>query len=162
MAAVDHNLSAGRCISYTESTNNPRNVRRMVTVKTQYNLKNAKEYFDEHLCVGGYHDEGHRRDPDPAIEYHADWNRGTGSVRIQLRRRWPGCTSSRHQEEIPMPQVTMSFEQRRKVLLNRMTAHAKGQTVKKVIRFQNDDVPQFLRGLERFEKESRRSRLVVK
>jgi conjugative relaxase-like TrwC/TraI family protein len=32
----------------------------MVTVKTQYNLKNAKEYFEEHLCVGEYYDEGQR------------------------------------------------------------------------------------------------------
>jgi len=30
----------------------------VVTVKTQYNLKNAKEYFEEHLCVGEYYDEG--------------------------------------------------------------------------------------------------------
>ena len=30
----------------------------MVTAKTQYNLKNAKEYFEEHLCVGDYYDEG--------------------------------------------------------------------------------------------------------
>ena len=26
--------------------------------KTQYNLKNAKEYFEEHLCVGDYYTEG--------------------------------------------------------------------------------------------------------
>ncbi len=32
----------------------------MVTVKTQYNLKNAREYFEEHLCVGDYYDEGQR------------------------------------------------------------------------------------------------------
>lgn len=32
----------------------------MVTVKTQYNLKNAKEYFEEHLAVGDYYDEGQR------------------------------------------------------------------------------------------------------
>lgn len=32
----------------------------MVTAKTQYNLKNAKEYFEEHLCVGEYYDEGQR------------------------------------------------------------------------------------------------------
>jgi len=32
----------------------------MVTAKTQYNLKNAKEYFEEHLCVGDYYDEGQR------------------------------------------------------------------------------------------------------
>ena len=30
----------------------------MVTAKTQYNLKNAREYFEEHLCVGDYYNEG--------------------------------------------------------------------------------------------------------
>jgi conjugative relaxase-like TrwC/TraI family protein len=32
----------------------------MVTAKTQYNLKNAEEYFEEHLAVGDYYDEGQR------------------------------------------------------------------------------------------------------
>jgi len=32
----------------------------MVTAKTQYNLKNAKEYFAQHLCVGDYYGEGQR------------------------------------------------------------------------------------------------------
>lgn len=32
----------------------------MVTAKTQYNLKNAREYFEEHLCVGDYYQEGHQ------------------------------------------------------------------------------------------------------
>jgi conjugative relaxase-like TrwC/TraI family protein len=32
----------------------------VLTAKTQYNLKNAKEYFEEHLCVGDYYDEGQR------------------------------------------------------------------------------------------------------
>jgi conjugative relaxase-like TrwC/TraI family protein len=32
----------------------------VVTAKTQYNLENAKEYFEEHLCVGEYYDEGQR------------------------------------------------------------------------------------------------------
>ncbi len=32
----------------------------MVTAKTQYNLKNAQEYFEGHLCVGDYYDEGQR------------------------------------------------------------------------------------------------------
>ena len=32
----------------------------MVTAKTQYNLKNAREYFKEHLCVGDYYNEGER------------------------------------------------------------------------------------------------------
>ena len=32
----------------------------MVTAKTQYNLKNAREYFEEQLCVGDYYNEGQR------------------------------------------------------------------------------------------------------
>ena len=32
----------------------------MVTAKTQYNLKNAEEYFEEHSAVGDYYDEGQR------------------------------------------------------------------------------------------------------
>ena len=32
----------------------------MVTAKTQYNLRNAREYFEEHLCVGDYYDERQR------------------------------------------------------------------------------------------------------
>ena len=32
----------------------------MVTAKTQYNLANAREYFEEHLCVCDYYDEGQR------------------------------------------------------------------------------------------------------
>lgn len=32
----------------------------VLTAKTQYSLKNAKEYFEEHLCVGDYYGEGQR------------------------------------------------------------------------------------------------------
>ena len=32
----------------------------MVTAKTQYNLRNAEQYFEEHLCVGDYYNEGQR------------------------------------------------------------------------------------------------------
>jgi conjugative relaxase-like TrwC/TraI family protein len=32
----------------------------VLTAKTQYNLRNAREYFEEHLCVGDYYDEGQR------------------------------------------------------------------------------------------------------
>jgi len=32
----------------------------MVTAKTQHSLKNAEEYFEEHLCVGDYYDQGQR------------------------------------------------------------------------------------------------------
>jgi conjugative relaxase-like TrwC/TraI family protein len=30
----------------------------VVTAQTQYNLKNAKEYFEEHLCIDDYYNEG--------------------------------------------------------------------------------------------------------
>ena len=32
----------------------------MLSPKTQYNLKNAREYFEEHLCAGDYYSEGQR------------------------------------------------------------------------------------------------------
>ena len=32
----------------------------MLSPKTQYSLKNAKDYFEEHLCVGDYYSEGER------------------------------------------------------------------------------------------------------
>jgi hypothetical protein len=32
----------------------------MVTAKKQHNLKNAQEYFEEHLCVGDYYNQGQR------------------------------------------------------------------------------------------------------
>ena len=47
----------------------------MVTAKTQYNLVNAREYFEEHLCVGDYYDEGQR--------VSGEWL-GTGAQRLGL------------------------------------------------------------------------------
>ena len=47
----------------------------MVTAKTQYSLKHAQEYFEEHLCVGDYYDEGQR--------VVGDWI-GTGAERLGL------------------------------------------------------------------------------
>ncbi|MEO7298050.1 MAG: MobF family relaxase, partial [Verrucomicrobiota bacterium] len=47
----------------------------MVTAKTQYNLKNAEEYFEEHLAVGDYYDEGQR--------VAGEWI-GLGAERLQL------------------------------------------------------------------------------
>lgn len=32
----------------------------MVIAKTQYSLRNAESYFEEHLCVGDYYDQGRR------------------------------------------------------------------------------------------------------
>ena len=47
----------------------------MVTAKTQYSLKHAQEYFEEHLCVGDYYDEGQR--------VAGEWV-GTGAGRLGL------------------------------------------------------------------------------
>ena len=47
----------------------------MVTAKTQYNLANAREYFEEHLCVGDYYDEGQR--------VSGEWQ-GIGAARLGL------------------------------------------------------------------------------
>lgn len=50
----------------------------MVTAKTQYNLTNAREYFEEHLCVGDYYDEGQR--------VSGEWM-GLGAERLGLAGR---------------------------------------------------------------------------
>ena len=47
----------------------------MLTAKTQYNLQNAREYFEEHLCVGDYYDEGQR--------VSGEWV-GTGAEKLGL------------------------------------------------------------------------------
>ena len=47
----------------------------MVTAKTQYNLKNAREYFEEHLCVGDYYNEGQ--------QIAGEWT-GLGAERLGL------------------------------------------------------------------------------
>jgi conjugative relaxase-like TrwC/TraI family protein len=47
----------------------------MVTAKTQYSLENAREYFEEHLCVGDYYDEGQR--------VSGEWF-GLGAERLEL------------------------------------------------------------------------------
>src|SRR5216110_2278211 len=60
MVVVEHNPTLRWCICYTTCTLSPCSVRCVVTAKTQYNLKNAREYFEEHLCVGDYYNEGQR------------------------------------------------------------------------------------------------------
>ena len=47
----------------------------MLTAKTQYSLTNAKGYFEEHLCVGDYYDEGQR--------VSGEWL-GTGAAQLGL------------------------------------------------------------------------------
>ena len=50
----------------------------MVTAKTQYNLANARAYFEEHLCVGDYYDEGQR--------VSGEWQ-GLGAERLGMAGR---------------------------------------------------------------------------
>jgi hypothetical protein len=59
------------------------------------------------------------------------------------------------------PKATMSFEKGRKALLQRMSAKSASRVVR-TIRFRNQDVPKFLKNLDRFERASRKSRLVAK
>lgn len=54
----------------------------------------------------------------------------------------------------------MSFQRSRQALLSRMSAKANTQA--KVIHFRNNDVPQFLKNLDRFETQSRKKRLVAR
>ena len=62
-----------------------------------------------------------------------------------------------------MSKVTMSFEQRRKELWVKMSAKApKKSVIKKVIPFRNEDVPKYLRELDKFEAESRQANFVVR
>jgi len=55
----------------------------------------------------------------------------------------------------------MSFEESRKALLKGLTAQAKGKIITKIIPFTNDDVPKFLRKLDKFEARSRKICLMV-
>jgi hypothetical protein len=63
--------------------------------------------------------------------------------------------------ETIMRKAPMSPEQRRKQLLVKVTARSRGGTIKKVIPFRNNDVPNFLAELDRFEEESAKADLVV-
>src|SRR6267143_6879329 len=75
MAAVHQNSLERKCIRFIKCTDRPDSVRRMDTAKTQCNLKNAREYFKEHLCVGDYYNEGQR--------VSGEWV-GVGAARLGL------------------------------------------------------------------------------
>ncbi|MBS1258133.1 MAG: hypothetical protein MAG551_01186 [Candidatus Scalindua arabica] len=60
------------------------------------------------------------------------------------------------------PRANMTFEQSRKELLKQMISKSKGKVQEKVIHFRNDDVPKFLQNLDKFEKQPRKSRIVIK
>lgn len=60
-----------------------------------------------------------------------------------------------------MTQVIKSFERGRKELLVKMSAKAGQHSVRKVIPFSNNDVPNYLRELAKFEQASRKANLLV-
>jgi len=67
-----------QCSAYTAGGGCPSNTPSVLTAKTQYNLKNAREYFEEHLCVGDYYAEGQR--------VSGEWT-GLGAQRLGLAGR---------------------------------------------------------------------------
>jgi len=56
----------------------------------------------------------------------------------------------------------ISFERNRKKLLRQMISDADEPVIEKVIRSRNDDVPKFLKALDKFESKSRKQKLMVK
>lgn len=63
---------------------------------------------------------------------------------------------------MPRPKVGMSLAQSRKAISAQMSSNSRGKIEEKVIRFRNDDVPKFLKSFDKFEKKSRKTRIVVK
>ena len=84
----------------------------MVTAKAQFNLKNAKQYFEEHLAVGDYYEEGQK--------VAGDWF-GDGADRL-------GLSGKVHAEEF-LPLCDNQHPQTRERLTQRLnnTRRSKGQ-----------------------------------
>ena len=61
-----------------------------------------------------------------------------------------------------MSKRTSSFEQKRTELISAMCDGCSQGTITKVIRFTNDDVPEFLKRLTEFEERSRNIRVDVR
>ena len=60
-----------------------------------------------------------------------------------------------------MPKAKGSFQTRRRQLQVTLSRQCVGKTVDVVIPFDNNDVPEFLEKLDKFEQASRKSRLLV-
>jgi len=60
------------------------------------------------------------------------------------------------------PVAKLSFEESQKALMTQMILAANGTVEKHEIRFCNEDVPTFLDALEKFESESRKTKIMVK
>jgi len=60
------------------------------------------------------------------------------------------------------PRASMSFEKRRRAMLNKITAGTKQSSIKKEVPFLNEDVPNFIEAFNRFEKESQSVNFIAK
>ncbi len=58
--------------------------------------------------------------------------------------------------------ATMSVTESKKVILKEMVKQAKGKVEEKTFDFSNDDVSSFLKGLNEFEQESKKTIIVAK
>lgn len=58
--------------------------------------------------------------------------------------------------------ATMSFKQSREAIIRDLSRKAGAKTIERVIKFQDNDVPTFLKKISKFEEESRKCRLVAK
>jgi len=61
-----------------------------------------------------------------------------------------------------VPKISMSFEKIRKHLLKQMTSKSGKKKVGKVLHFPNEDVPTFLRNLNKFEEKSKKTSAMVR
>jgi hypothetical protein len=65
-------------------------------------------------------------------------------------------------EEEMMAKVIKSIAAERKALLCDVSKRYGDELIDKTIPFRNDDIPKFLQELDKFEKRSRKTRIVVK
>ena len=60
------------------------------------------------------------------------------------------------------PRASMSFEKRRRAMLDHIASVAKSNSIKKEISFLNEDAPNFIRAFNEFEKESQGIQFIAK
>lgn len=61
-----------------------------------------------------------------------------------------------------MGKIQMSFEDKRRALRQEVSKATSAASVTKTIQFRNEDVPRFLERLREFERESRKSKLLLR
>ena len=61
-----------------------------------------------------------------------------------------------------MKRATMSFDEKRKAVSRVAAQESKGTSVTKRVSFSNNDVPDFLRKMKRYQKDSRAKRILAR